>query len=175
MRRVVLSLMVGLLAAVAFFVLTPILIFLLLRIFDPALFEDDTLTWVSVLAGLALLGLLICVSLLVGVVAVGAAHSRLADRGWLSTQALIILFAFAATVAAAGGAARLYYWEPPEIGPQQTGLPSLHLARTLTAKNLRVTLGNWLGAPMVSDLRRGWNPHVEPRRKISKAISPPTF
>lgn len=67
------------------------------------------------------------------------ANAKLPDQGWRSTQTFVILLTFAATVAAAA----LLTWpffitiEPPEAGPQQTGLPSLHLARTLTAAGNR--------------------------------------
>lgn len=135
MRHNVLCLIVAFLAAVVCFVLVPIIGFLLLRTLLPGLFEDDTLTWVLIFAGPALLAVLLSLSLTAGGVAFFLAKARLPDRGWLSAPSLAVLLIFMGFNAAGAAAAYLYIWEPPEIGPQQTGLPELHLARTLATKD----------------------------------------
>jgi WD40 repeat protein len=139
MRRNVLSLIVAFIAAIACFVLVPIIGLVLLRIVLPGLFEDDTLNWVLVFAGSALFSLLLTMTIITGFVAFFLSKAKLPDRGWRSTQTLVILLTFAATVAAAA----LITWpffitmEPPEAGPQQAGLPTFHLARTLKATGNR--------------------------------------
>jgi len=129
MRHNVLCALIGFLAAIFSFVLIPIIGLLLFR------FEDDSLGWFLIFAGPALLSLLLGISFTIGIGAFFVAKVKLPDRGWRSTQAAVILLTFIATVAAAA----LITWpffittEPPEAGPQQAGLPSLHLAQTLKA------------------------------------------
>jgi WD40 repeat protein len=135
MRRNVLSLIVAIIAAIACFVLAPIIGLVLSRIVLPGLFEDDTLSWVLVFTGSALFSLLLTITIITGVVAFFLSKAKLPDRGWRSAQTLVILLTFVGTVAAAA----LITWpffitmEPPEAGPQQAGLPTLHLAQTLKA------------------------------------------
>jgi WD40 repeat protein len=77
----------------------------------------------------------LCITITVGFVAFLVSKAKLADRGWRSAQTVGILLTFAATVPTVA----LITWpvfitiEPPEAGPQQTGLPTLHLAQTLKA------------------------------------------
>ena len=85
MRHTVLCLIVALLAAVACFVLLPVLGLLLLRIFAPGLFQDDTLGWALIFGGPALLALLSIITIIVGVVAFFVSRAKLPDLGWRST------------------------------------------------------------------------------------------
>lgn len=133
MRHSVLSLIVAFTAAIASFVLVPIIGLVLLRIVLPGLFEDDTLSWVLAFAGPGLFRLLLTITITIGLVAFFVSETKLPDRGWRSAQTLVILLTFAATVPTVA----LITWpffltiEPPEVGPQQAGLPSLRLAQTL--------------------------------------------
>jgi WD40 repeat protein len=135
MRHTVLSLIVAFIAAIASFVLVPIIGLVLLRIVLPGLFEDDTLGWVLAFAGPGLFSLLLTITITIGFVAFFVSKAKLPDRGWRSAQTLVILLTFAATVSTVA----LITWpffltiEPPEASPQQTGLPSLRLAHTLKA------------------------------------------
>src|SRR5258708_8993728 len=141
MRHTVLCLIVAFLAAVACFVLLPMIGLFLLRIFTRGVFADDSLVWISIFVGPPLLALLVGFSFLTGLVAFLISMARLRDRGWRSAQTSAILLTFAATIATAGAIAWPYYAEPLEAGPLQTGLPSLHLARTLKAAGNRS--GTW--------------------------------
>jgi hypothetical protein len=128
MRHTILCLMVAFLAAF----LTPIICLLLLFIFMPKIFDGDALGWLWAFGVVpAFLGLLLTITIIVAFVAFLVAKAKLPDRGWRSLQTFNILLAFTATVTAAGAVAWPYFETPPEIGPQQTGLPTLHLARTL--------------------------------------------
>jgi WD40 repeat protein len=135
MRNTVLSLIVAFIAAIACFVLVPIIGLELLRIALPRLIVDDTLGWMLIFAGPSLFGLLLTITITIGFVAFFVSKAMLPDRGWRSPQTLVILLTFAVTVVAAA----LITWpffitiEQPEAGPQQNGLPSLRLARTLKA------------------------------------------
>src|SRR5260370_15497118 len=140
MRRIVLSLIVAFLAAIACFVLLSVVGLVLLRILAPGAFADDTLVWISIFAGPAFLAVLASISLVVGLIAFGVARAKLPDWGWQSTQSFAILLTFAATIAAPVAVAWPHFAEPPEVAPQQTGLPTLSLARTLKAP------GKW-GSP----------------------------
>jgi WD40 repeat protein len=130
-------LIVAFLAAIACFVLMPIIGLLLLFIFIPEIFADDTLSWIWVFSGPALFTLLLAVTITVGFVAFLSAEAKLPDRGWRSGQTFVILLTFAATIAAATVIARPHFETPPELGPQQTGLPTLHLSWTLRGTGTR--------------------------------------
>jgi len=129
MRHTVVSLIVAFLAAIACFFLLPALCLVLFR------FEDDSLGWILIFAGGPLFSLLLSITIIVGFVTFLVSKTKLPDRGWLSAQTVGILLTFAATVPTVA----LITWpvfvtiEPPEAGPQQTGLPTLHLAQTLKA------------------------------------------
>jgi WD40 repeat protein len=125
MRHTILCLMIAFLAAF----LTPIICLLLLFILMPEIFKGDALVWMFL--GPALFLPLLTITIAAGSIALFVAKAKLADRGWRSLQTFNILLAFTATVTAAGAVAWPYFETPPEIGPQQTGLPILHLARTL--------------------------------------------
>jgi WD40 repeat protein len=137
MRKNILCLIVAFLAAVACFVLLPVIGLLLLRIFAPGAFEGDALSWVLLIAGPALWTLLLFITIFVASVAFFVSEANLPDKGWLSAQTFVILSTFLATIAAAVVLAWPYVVEPPEAGPQQTGLSSLRLARTLKAAGNR--------------------------------------
>jgi hypothetical protein len=111
--------------------LTPIICLLLLFILMPEIFKGDALVWMFL--GPALFLPLLMITIAAGSIAFFVAIAKLPDRGWRSLQTFNILLAFTATVTAAGAVAWPYFETPPEIGPQQTGLPTLHLARTLKA------------------------------------------
>jgi WD40 repeat protein len=134
MRHTFLSLIVALVAAIACFVLLPVIV----TWFG---FEVDTFTWIFIEP--LLFVLLLAITITVGFVAFLVSKAKLPDRGWRSAQTFVILLTFAATVAAAA----LITWpffitiEPPELGPQQAGLPNLHLAQTLKAEGNRS--GTW--------------------------------
>ncbi len=122
--------MAGFLAAVACFVLLPFVGQLYLRVF-PSIAHNEGLAvfaffWIPVLVALQ-----ITFSFTAGVITFFVAKVRLPDRGW-SGEAFAITSAVVAILGAIANDVRLSHWEPPEPGPQQTGLPSLALARTLT-------------------------------------------
>jgi WD40 repeat protein len=144
MRHTVLCLSIAFLAAIFSFVLIPIIFLALLRILTPGVFGDDTLGWILIFVGPQLLALLLTICIAVGLIAFVVAKAKLSDRGWRSRQTFVILLTSAATVAAAIAITWPFFMttEPSEAGPQQTGLPSLHLARTLTAANVR-SGGSW--------------------------------
>jgi WD40 repeat protein len=135
MRHNLLCSLIGVLAAIFSFVLIPSIVLFLFRR------EQEVLSWMLVLFGPALLVLLVMISATAGIIAFAVAEKRLPDRGWLSAPTFAVVFPFAAIVLGAGAAA----WrinatkDPPEAVPQQTGLPSLHLARTLTAGGWRLS------------------------------------
>jgi hypothetical protein len=134
MRHTFLCSIVAILAAF----LTPIICLLLLFIFMPKIFDGDVLAWSWAFGGVqAFLGLLLTITIIVGFVAFLVAKVKLPDRGWRSPQTFAIVLPFAAIVLAAATTGwRVYAMtHPPEIGPQQRGLPSLHLARTLSVRN----------------------------------------
>jgi WD40 repeat protein len=133
MRRTVLSLIVGFLAAIACFVLMPIIGLGLLRVFTPGVFDSDTLIWILIFVGPPLLAMLVGISFVAGLAGFALAKAKLPDRSWRSAQTFVILPTLAATIAVATLIAWPYLAEPPEIGPQQQGLPTLHLAQTLKA------------------------------------------
>jgi WD40 repeat protein len=137
MRRIVLSLIVGFLAAIACFVLMPIIGLALLRVFTPGIFDSDTLIWILIFVGPPLLAMLVGISFLAGLAGFALAKAKLPDRSWRSAQTFVILLTLAATIAVATLIAWPYFAEPPEIGPQQQGLPTLHLAQTLKAAGNR--------------------------------------
>jgi hypothetical protein len=130
MRHTILCLMIAFLAAFV----TPIICLLLSFIFIPGIF--DSLAWA--LIGAFVLGLVLTITITVGLVTFFVAKAKLPDRGWRSLQTFVIVLPFAATIAAAGVIAWPYFETPPEIGPQQTGLPTLHLARILKDSGYRV-------------------------------------
>jgi hypothetical protein len=111
--------------------LTPIICLLLLFIFMPGIF--DSLAWVFI--GPGLLILLLTITIYAGFVAFFVAEAKLPDCGWRSAQTFVIVLPFAAIVLAAATTGwRVYAMtHPPEVGPQQRGLPSLYLSRTLSA------------------------------------------
>jgi integral membrane sensor domain MASE1 len=124
MRHTLLCLMVAFLAAF----LTPIICLLLLFIFMPGIFEGDALAWMWAFGGVqAFLGLLLAIAITVGFVVFLVARAKLSDRGWRSAQTFVIVLPFAAIVLAAATTGwRVYAMtHPPEVGPQQRGLPSL--------------------------------------------------
>jgi WD40 repeat protein len=129
-RQTFLCLLIALLVAIFSFVLIPIIVLLFL----PGLLDGDTLTWAWVFFGPALLALPLSISFTVGFIAFLVAKARLPDRPWLSAQTLVIVVPYVAIVLAATVTEWRFYWmtHAPEIGPQQKGLPSLHLARTWT-------------------------------------------
>jgi WD40 repeat protein len=130
MRHTFLCLLIALLTAIFSFVFIPIIVLLLL----PGLLQGDTLTWAWVFFGPALLALPLSISFTFGFIAFLVAKARLPDRAWRSAQTLVIVLPFATIVLAATVTGWRFYsmTHPPEIGPQQTRLPSLHLARTWT-------------------------------------------
>jgi hypothetical protein len=69
--------MIALLAVVACFLLVPIAVILLLKVFFPWLFEDDTLGWVFIIAWPVLLAPLTGLSLLAGILVFSLAKARL--------------------------------------------------------------------------------------------------
>jgi hypothetical protein len=117
--------------------LTPIICLLLLFIFLPKIFDGDALGWLWAFGVVpAFLGLLLTITIIVAFVTFFVARAKLPDRGWRSLQTSVIVLPFAALVLAAATTGWRYHamTHPPEIGPQQRGLPSLHLARTLTPR-----------------------------------------
>lgn len=141
MRHTLLCLLIAFMAII----FSPIIILLLFRILLPGLFHDDTPSWVLVFFGPVLLVLLVSIGIIVGLIAFLIAKAWLPDRGWQSPQTFAIVLPFAAIVLAAGtGGWRFYATkDPPEAVPQQRGLPTLHLARTLTASDRRSRSGTW--------------------------------
>jgi hypothetical protein len=115
--------------------LTPIICLLLLFIFMPEILKGDALVWMFL--GPALFLLLLPITIIAGSVAFLVAWEKLPDRGWRSLQTFNILLTFTAIITATGVIAWPYFETPPEIGPQQAGLPTLHLSRTLKASNSR--------------------------------------
>ena len=138
MRHTFLSLIVAFLAATACFFLLPALCLAFIS------FEGDSGTWALVFLGVPLFGLLLCIAITVGFVTFSVSKANLPDLGWRSAQTVCILLTFAATVTVVA----LITWpffitiEPPEAGPQQTGLPTLHLAQTLKAVGNRSGTGH---------------------------------
>jgi hypothetical protein len=131
MRHILLCLILAFLAAF----LTPIICLLLLFIFMPEILKGDALVWMFL--GPALFLLLLPITIIAGSVAFLVAWEKLPDRGWRSLQTFNILLTFTAIITATGVIAWPYFETPPEIGPQQAGLPTLHLSRTLKASNSR--------------------------------------
>ena len=84
MRHTIVCLIVAFLAAIACFVLMPIIGLLLLFIFIPEIFADDTLAWIWAFSGPALFTLLLAITLTVGFIAFLVAEAKLPDRGWQS-------------------------------------------------------------------------------------------
>jgi hypothetical protein len=80
MKRTVLSLIVGVLAGTACFVLMPIIGLGLLRVFTPGVFDDDTLIWILIFFGPPLLAMLVGVSFLAGLAGFASAKAKLPDR-----------------------------------------------------------------------------------------------
>jgi hypothetical protein len=133
MRHTILCLMVAFLAAF----LTPIICLLLMFIFTPVIF--DSLAWAFI--GPFVLSLLLTISIIVGFIAFLVTKAKLPDRGWRSLEAFNILLMFAATITASTVIAWPYFETPPEIGPQQAGLPTLQLAWTLKESGSRSASG----------------------------------
>jgi hypothetical protein len=133
MRHTISSLLIALSAALYSFVLTPLVALLLPRLFSPGMFADDTLVWATIFGGPFLLAADLTVALVFGTVAFGLAKARLPDREWKSHQGVMVLLPLVMFTAVAGTIGwRLHAMaNPPEAGPQQTGLPSLRLARAL--------------------------------------------
>jgi WD40 repeat protein len=144
MRHTILCVLIALLAAIFSLVLIPIVVLLLLRILIPRIFDDDTLIWMLVFAGPGALALLVTLAIIIGVVAFFLSSARLPNRGWRSAQTFVIPLALFTTVLAIAALAWPFYAQPPEAGPQQTGLPSLHLVRTLSAT------GKWPGTSQLA-------------------------
>jgi hypothetical protein len=135
MRHILLCLILGFLAAF----LTPIICLLLLFLFMPEILKGDVLVW-SIL-GPALFLVLLPITIAAGSIVFFVAMAKLPDRGWRSLHTFNILLMFTATVTAAGAIAWPYFETPPEIGPQQTGLPTLRLAWTLKESGPRSLYG----------------------------------
>jgi hypothetical protein len=76
MRHNILCLLVAVLAAVACFILIPLIGFVWLRIFHPEVFLDDTFGWM-IFFGAAFLAPLVCLSLAAGVAGFFQARKRL--------------------------------------------------------------------------------------------------
>jgi hypothetical protein len=117
-------------------VLIPIVILLLLG-FRPGRLHDDTLRWILVFFWPVLLALVLSISFTVGFAAFVVAVARLPGWPWRSAQTLVIVLPSAAIVLAATATGWRFYsmTHPPQITRQQKGLPTLQLARTLTARD----------------------------------------
>jgi hypothetical protein len=161
MRHTFLCLLIALLAAIFSFVFIPIIVLLFL----PRLLDGDTLIWLWVFGiGPAVLGQLLAISITVGFIAFMVAKARLPDRAWRSAQTLVIVLPYAVIVLAATVTGWRYYamTHPPEAGPQQKELPSLHLARTWTGRDRHSDTsglswsgdGEWLATSRRKSLRR---------------------
>jgi hypothetical protein len=122
MRHTILCLLIAFLAAIL-----------------PWLFYDDTLIWVGVFVAPILLTVPLSVSVTVGFIAFWVAKAWLPDRAWRFAQTFTIVLPVAVIVLVGTMSWWRVYSEmhPPEIGPPQKGLPTLQLAKTLTARDGR--------------------------------------
>jgi hypothetical protein len=111
----------------------------LIAAFLPWLFYDDAFIWASVFYAGIFLVVPLLISVTVGFIAFWVAMAWLPDRAWRSAQTFTIVLPFAVIVLVATMSWWRFYsvTHPPEIGPQQKGLPTLQLAKTLTPRDRR--------------------------------------
>jgi hypothetical protein len=123
MRHTILSLMIAISAAIGSFVLLAVLGVAVLR---------DSIGWILIFVGPAVFGILLIVGSFVGFYAFATSMVKLPDRGWRSTQALVIVLTFLATMAVVALIISRFLTvrEHRAAGPEQGRLPVLHLAQT---------------------------------------------
>jgi WD40 repeat protein len=139
MRHIVSLSLVTLIAALVSYALVSIALLLFMRSLSPSLspreFEETTRIWIRGLGQPPFLTVQLLVSGGVALATFVVFKKRLPDQSWWSLQTAVILLLLAAILFAVASIAwRCYVMlNPPVAGPQQTGLPALHLIRTLTA------------------------------------------
>jgi WD40 repeat protein len=124
MRHTILCLSCAFIAAILTFVLISAILF--------SVFNGPGLVWFSAFFVPFFFYTAAAVAFVVGTIAFVVASENLPDRNWMSMQTFVIVIPVVAIIFVATPMLwRLYLMaHPPEVGPQQTGLPSLHLAKT---------------------------------------------